>query len=107
MSDKIDYLEPGDGRDSAIELMVEKSSGDIDKLVVEYGESEWSLITSVRNVVMDRTSLCHAMDLGVGVLVRTTEMRGSGGIAVDMVYVPGVWIVPDKKDSSLSKIVSK
>ena len=104
--DDLSYLDKGSKEQEAvITEMVEKSSKEGDKIVVQYGESPWRLLTAVRNVTESSRTLVHGMEVPGGVLVRNTDYRGAGMVSSSMVLVPKAGMDKDGEDIDLYKLV--
>ena len=104
LSQSLDLTDPDSVHFAEIE-MAESARAEYDKIVIQEGESPWRLITATRNNVVDRSSLMHAMEIGSGVLVKVSDLKGNGGTSVTMCYISGKRIEKDLKDSDLYKIV--
>jgi len=104
-----DYLESGSkAQEDVLKEMAEESDrkGDIGK-VIQFGETPWLLVTAVRDMVDNRVSLVHGMEIGKDVLVRFIETKGNGGISVSSQLLVECRMVGDKLDSDLNKIIKR
>ena len=104
-----DYLESGSkAQEDVLKEMAEESDrkGDIGK-VIQFGETPWRLVTAVRDMVDNRVSLVHGMEIGKDVLVRFIETKGNGGISVSSQLLVECKMVWDKVDSDLNKIIKR
>jgi len=104
-----DYLESGSkAQNEVLKEMAEESDrkGDIGK-VIQFGETPWRLVTAVRDMVDNRVSLVHGMEIGKDVLVRFIETKGNGGISVSSQLLVECKMVGDKLDSDLNKIIKR
>lgn len=98
----LSYLdEGGDSQVEVLDAMANRPENQVEKFQRNYGSREWKLLSGYRNLVENYESIVHGMELATGVLVKSLEMRGHGGVSSSFVFMAGYHLEFDSKGDQI------